>query len=221
MLSVSPSVTPFSLRSHHRIIMKFLEVITNDQSEVHVKGQGQRSKVKVTEFKTQRNRFRTVWIHIWWWNDAQSLMSLRRGALLFSMSSIKFQGRTAKKIVDFDPNWTFPDCNSSLKFIDGYEMMHKAWSNIERRPIVFQGHTSNFRSGDKMDATLLSLQILYSQIHKEINIPIMICIFTQFILYDMVRDIVIKGSIIISCKITANFSFSNIRPSNCLLGMTV
>ena len=30
--------------------------------------------------------FRTVtpvWIHIWWWNDAQSLMLLRRGALLF------------------------------------------------------------------------------------------------------------------------------------------
>ena len=70
-----------------------------------------------------------------------------------------------------------------------------------------------------MDATLLSLEILYSQIRKEINIPIMICIFTQFILYDMVRDIVIKGSIIISCKITANFSFSNKRPSNCLLGM--
>ena len=24
-----------------------------------------------------------VWIHIWWWNDAYSLMLLRRGALLF------------------------------------------------------------------------------------------------------------------------------------------
>ena len=45
-----------------------------------------RSKVKVTEVKTQLNRFRTVtpvWIHIWWWNDAHSLMLLRRGALLF------------------------------------------------------------------------------------------------------------------------------------------
>ena len=32
------------------------------------------------------SRFRTVtpvWIQIWWWNDAQSLMLLRRGALLF------------------------------------------------------------------------------------------------------------------------------------------
>ena len=66
--------------------MKFSGVITNDQSKVHAKGQGQRSKVKVTEVTTQLNRFRTVtpvWIHIWWWNDAYSLMLLRRGALLF------------------------------------------------------------------------------------------------------------------------------------------
>ena len=80
-LSVCPSVTPVWLCSHHRIIMKF-SVIT----KVHAKGQGQRSKVKVTEVTTQLNRFRTVtpvWIHIWWWNDAYSLMLLRRGALLF------------------------------------------------------------------------------------------------------------------------------------------
>ena len=84
--SVCPSVPPFSLCSHHRIIIKFSGVITNDQSKVHAKGQGQRSKVKVTEVKTQLNRFRTVtpvWIHIWWWNDAHGLMLLRRGALLF------------------------------------------------------------------------------------------------------------------------------------------
>ena len=85
-LSVCPSVTPFWLCFHHRIIMKFSGVITNDQSKVHAKGQGQRSKVKVTEVTTPLNRFRTltpVWIHIWWWNDAYSLMLLRRGALLF------------------------------------------------------------------------------------------------------------------------------------------
>ena len=84
--SVRLSVTPFWLCSHHRIIMKFSGVITNDQRKVHAKGQGQRSKVKVTEVTTQLNRFRTVtpvWIHIWWWNDAYSLMLVRRGALLF------------------------------------------------------------------------------------------------------------------------------------------
>ena len=66
--------------------MKFSGVITKNQGKVHAKGQGQRSKVKVTEVTTQLNRFRTVtpvWIHIWWWNAAYSLIMLRRGALLF------------------------------------------------------------------------------------------------------------------------------------------
>ena len=169
--SVCPSVPPFCVCSQHRIIMKFSEVITKDQGKVHAKGQGQRSKVKVTEVTTQLNGFRTVtpvWIHIWWWNDTYSLMLLKRGALLFfkvirqisrshgaknrqlwprlvvsglqlqseftngyemlhkawsgieevpycfSRSSVKFQGRTALKIVEFDPNWAFPDCNSNL-----------------------------------------------------------------------------------------------------------
>ena len=85
-LPVCPSVTPFSPCSHHRIIMKFSGVISNDKSDVHAKGQCQRSKVKVTEVNAQLNRFRTVtqvWIHIWWWNDAYRLMMLRRGALSF------------------------------------------------------------------------------------------------------------------------------------------
>ena len=84
--SVRPSVSPFSLCYPHHIIMKLSGVITNDQRKIHAKGEGQRSKVKVTEVKTQLKRFRTVtpvWIHIWWWNDAHSLMLLIRGALLF------------------------------------------------------------------------------------------------------------------------------------------
>ena len=48
-------------------------------------------------------------------------------------------------------------------------MMHK-----KKRLIVFQGHPSNFKAGDRMDATLLLLEILHSQIRKEINTPIMI-----------------------------------------------
>ena len=115
--SVRLSVTPFWLCSHHPIIVQFSGVITNDERKVHAKGQGQRSKVKVTEVTTQLNRFRTVtpvWIHIWWWNDAYSLMLLRRGALLFFKVIRQIQGHTALKIVEFDPDWAFPDCNSSL-----------------------------------------------------------------------------------------------------------
>ena len=119
-LSVCPSVclavTPFWLCSHHRIFMTFSGVITTDQGNVHAKGQGQRSKDKFTEVTTQLSRSRTVtpvWIHIWWWNDIYSLMLLRKGALLFSRSSVKVQGHTALKIVEFDPDWPFPECNSS------------------------------------------------------------------------------------------------------------
>ena len=87
--SVRLSVTPFWLCSHHRIIMKFSGVITNDQSKVHAKGQGQRSKVKVTEVTTRLNRFRTVtpvWIHIWLlpMTNVRSMQKVKvRGALLF------------------------------------------------------------------------------------------------------------------------------------------
>ena len=84
--SVCLSVTPFSPCSHHRIIMKFSGVIIMVRSDVHAKGQGQRSKVKVTEVNTQLSRFRTltpVWIHIWQWNHAHSWKQHRRGALLF------------------------------------------------------------------------------------------------------------------------------------------
>ena len=60
--SVCPSVTPFSLWSHHHNISGVINIDRKD------------------------SRFRTitpVWIHIWRWYDTQSLMMLRRGALLF------------------------------------------------------------------------------------------------------------------------------------------
>ena len=144
--SVRLSVTPFWLCSHHRIIMKFSGVITNDQSEVHAKGQGQRSKVKVTEVTTQLNRFRTVtpvWIHIWWWNDAYNVMLLRRGALLFF--KVNRQGHTALKIVEFDPDWAFPDCNSSSNSPMATKWCTKLEVGQERCPIFLQGHPSNFK----------------------------------------------------------------------------
>ena len=62
-----------------------------------------RSDVKVTEVKTQFNRFQTVtpvWIHIWWWNDAQSL-SIEEVPYCFSRSSVKLQGHTVQKICQF------------------------------------------------------------------------------------------------------------------------
>ena len=128
-LSVCSSVTPFWQCSCPCIIMKFSGVITSDTRKVHAKGQ--RSKVKVTEVMTPLGRFRTVtpvWIHRWLRNFAQSLNKQRRGALLFSSSSVKFQGHTGKK------RKLWPKL-----------MIHKAWSSIGEVPFVFQSHPSNFK----------------------------------------------------------------------------
>ena len=97
-LYVRPSVTPFWLCSHHRIITKFSGVITNDKSDVHTKSQGQRSMVKVTE---------------------------------------------VKKIVEFDPDWAFPDCNSSLNSPMATKWCPKLEVAWKRCPIIFQAHPSN------------------------------------------------------------------------------
>ena len=118
-LPVCLSVTPFLQCSCHCIIMAFSGVITIDKSDVHAKGQGQRSKFKVTEFKTQVSYFQTiiyVWIYIWQWNDSQSFMGHRRGAHCFSRSSVNFQGHMRLKIFDFDPNLVSLGCNSSLNW---------------------------------------------------------------------------------------------------------
>ena len=63
----------------------------------------------------------------------------------FWRSSIKFQGHTAKKIVDIDLDWAFPDCNSSLNSPMAMKCCTKLETAKERCPIVFQGHPSNFK----------------------------------------------------------------------------
>ena len=63
----------------------------------------------------------------------------------FSRSYVKFQGHMALKIVEFDPNWAFPDCNSSLNSPMAMKCCTKLETAMERCPIVFQGHPSNFK----------------------------------------------------------------------------
>ena len=140
-LSVCPFVTPFWLCSHHCIIMKFSGVITNDQSKVHAKRQGQRSKVKVTEVTAQLNRFRTVtpvWIHIWWWNDAYSLMLLRRGALLFFKVICQISRSHSSKNRRIWPRLGVSRLLLQFEYYtNGYEMMHKVWSRVGEVPYCF------------------------------------------------------------------------------------
>ena len=63
----------------------------------------------------------------------------------FSRSSVKFQGHTALKIVEFDPNWAFPDSSSSLNTPTATKLCSKLEVVLKWCPIVFQGHPSNFK----------------------------------------------------------------------------
>ena len=96
--SVRPSITPFSLRFHHCIIMKF-SVINIDKSNVYAK----KEKRSRSEVKGQGNRgtcfslFGVFWDHNsssfyrWLRNDAHSLKWYRRGAQLFFKFSSNFK----------------------------------------------------------------------------------------------------------------------------------
>ena len=84
--SLNALLTLFPSCYHHEIF----SMITNNRSDVYAKVQGQRSKVKVTQVKTQISRFGTITpilFHIWWWNDAQSLILFRSSApLIFKVN---------------------------------------------------------------------------------------------------------------------------------------
>ena len=63
----------------------------------------------------------------------------------FSRSSVKCQGHTAPKIVKFDPNWAFPDCNTSLNSPMAMKCCTKLETAKERCAFVFQDHPSHFK----------------------------------------------------------------------------
>ena len=71
--------------------------------------------------------------------------SIEEVSYCFSRSYIKFQGHTALKIVEFDPNWAFPECNSSLNSPMAMKCCTKLETTKQRYPFVFQGHPSNFK----------------------------------------------------------------------------
>ena len=100
---------------HHEISRSYYQW----QKWYHAKGQGQRSKFKVTEVKIQFSHLRTVTpvgIHILMIKWCTKL------DVAYKRCPIVFQGhppdvkitRLTKRIVNFDQNCGFPDCNSSL-----------------------------------------------------------------------------------------------------------
>ena len=87
---VCPCVRPSACLSHLFAYVPIIASSLNLQELLPMTGdvnaEVKRSKVKITEVNTQLSRFRIVtpvWIHIWWWNDAQSLTLLRTCTLLF------------------------------------------------------------------------------------------------------------------------------------------
>ena len=102
--------------------------------------QGHPSNFKVTRYKTspiltQIGRFQTT---------GRSQLS-NPSDLAWWRSSVKFQGHMAKKIIDFDPDWAFLDCNSSLSSPMATKWCTKLEVGEKRCLIVFEGHLSNFK----------------------------------------------------------------------------
>ena len=75
-----------------------------------------------------------------------------------SRSSVKFEGHTALKIVKFDPDWAFPDCNSSFNSPMATKWSTKLEVAWKRYPIVFQGHTSNCKVTWRKKSILTRIQ---------------------------------------------------------------
>ena len=74
----------------------------------------------------------------------------------FSRSYVKFQGHTPLKIVEFDPNLAFPDCNSSLNSPMAMKCYTKFETAKERCPILFQGHPWNFKATKNKTSPILT-----------------------------------------------------------------
>ena len=133
---VSPSVCPSArpsylftlwLCSHHRIIMKFSGVITIDGSIVHAKDQGQRSKVKVTEVKTQfsRNCNSSLNSHmVMKWCTKLDVAS-ERWPIVFQGLPSNFK-LTRLENRRFWPKFVVSGLKLKFQFINGYKMIYKA-----------------------------------------------------------------------------------------------
>ena len=118
-LSVRLSTTTFPLCPRQRIIMKFPGVITIDRSDVHAKDQGQMSKVKVTEDKTN---FAPIWAFL--------------GPIVLQGCPSNFKVARAEKSAILTRNWCFRTVTQGWIHRWLWKM-HRGWSGIEEVPYCF------------------------------------------------------------------------------------
>ena len=84
-----------------------------------------------------------------------TLFGIEEVLYCFLKSSIEFQGHIGqKKITNFDPNWEFPDCNSSLTSQMDMKWCTKLDVVYKKCPIVFRGHPSNFSTTQAEKSTI-------------------------------------------------------------------
>ena len=107
--------------------------------------------------------------------------SMEEVSYCFWRSSVKFQGHITLKIVEFDSNWAFPDCNSSLNSPMAMKCCTKLETAKKRCPIVFQGHPSNFKvTRDKTSPILTQIgrfrTIGRSQLSNPSDLPCLIAV---------------------------------------------
>ena len=132
------------------LLWDFQELLPLKKSDVHSKGQGQRSRSqRAKQFFPQCGRFWTVtpvWMNRWLRNYAQSLKWCRRGAIFFQGHLSNFKVTRAEKSTILIRIAHFRTVTP-----DSYQMMHKAYSGIEEGPycvsrssVKFQGHTGLF-----------------------------------------------------------------------------
>ena len=111
----------------------------------------------------------------------------------FWRSSVKFQGHIALKIFEFDSNWAFPDCNSSLNSPMAMKCCTKLETAKKRCPIVFQGHPSNFKvTRDKTSPILTQIRrfqtIGRSQLSNPSDLPCFHKIASAYLDYELIMS---------------------------------
>ena len=130
--------------------------------------------------------------------------SIEEAPYCFSRSSVKFQGHTALKIVEFDPNWTFPDCSSSFNSPMAMKCCTKLETAKERCPIVFQGLPSNFKvTRDKTSPILTQigrfLTISRSQLSNPSDLPCCLIYLNLKSIYMRYGQLISNCSILDAC----------------------
>ena len=154
-LSARPSVRPSVCLSHLFDYVPIIVSSSNFQELLPMTKVRSMQKVKVRDqrSKSQRSQPKLTVSGLllqfeFTYDDKMMHMALCRleeVSYCFSRSSDKFQGHTALKIVEFGPDWVFPDCNSSLNSPMAKKWCTKLERALKRYPTVFQGHSLNFK----------------------------------------------------------------------------